>query len=140
MPAAVGTSLVVIAMQCVAGLAGRLASEHIDWRLAVMVTTAAVIGGLIGGRLTAMIDPHSLRKVFGWLVLLMASVILAHETSPVFGAAATSLTVIAAGVYAICHRPRKACGADSPAAAQMSVSVSPDRCDTVAPYRASRAT
>jgi len=140
MPAAVGTSLVVIAMQCVAGLAGRLASEHIDWRLAVMVTTAAVIGGLIGGRLTAMIGAHSLRKVFGWLVLLMASVILAHETSPVFGAAATSLTVIAAGVYAICHRPRKDCGADSPAAGQMSVSVSPDRCDTVAPHRASRET
>lgn len=140
MPAAVGTSLVVIAMQSVAGLAGRLPSEHIDWRLAVMITTAAVIGSLIGGRLTAMIDPHSLRKVFAWLVLLMASVILAHETSPVFGAAATSLTVIAAGVYAIRYRPRKACDADSPAAAQTSVRVSPDRCETVAPYRASRYT
>jgi uncharacterized membrane protein YfcA len=140
MPAAVGTSLVVIAMQSVAGLAGRLPSQHIDWRLAVMITTAAVIGSLIGGRLTAMIDPHSLRKVFAWLVLLMASVILAHETSPVFGAAATSLTVIAAGVCAIRYRPRKACYADSRAAAQTSLRVSPDRCETVAPYCASRYT
>jgi uncharacterized membrane protein YfcA len=126
MPAAVGTSLVVIAMQCVAGCAGRLATEHIDWGLAVMVTAAAVIGGLIGGRLTGKIDPQGVRKVFGWLVLLMASVILVHETSPVFGAVATSLTAIVAGVYAICHRRRKDCGVDSPAAAQTRV-VGPPR-------------
>jgi hypothetical protein len=126
MPAAVGTSLVVIAMQSVAGLAGRLASENIDWGLAVMVTAAAVIGGLIGGRLTAKIDPQGVRKVFGSLVLLMASVILVHETSPVFGAVATSLTAIVAGVYAICYRRRKDCRVDSPAAAQTRV-VGPPR-------------
>jgi len=36
MPAAVGTSLVVIAMQSFARLAGHLAHEHIDWPLAAM--------------------------------------------------------------------------------------------------------
>ena len=53
MPVAVGTSLVVIAMQSFAGLAGHLATEHIDWRLAAMVTAAAVVGALVGGRLFA---------------------------------------------------------------------------------------
>ncbi|KMO73443.1 Sulfite exporter TauE/SafE [Mycolicibacterium chlorophenolicum] len=48
-PAAVGTSLVVIAMQSFAGLAGHLASEQIDWRMAAMVTAVAVVGALIGG-------------------------------------------------------------------------------------------
>jgi uncharacterized membrane protein YfcA len=98
MPVAVGTSLVVIAMHCFAALAGRLDGEHIDWRLAAMVTTAAVIGSLIGERLTAMIDPHGLRTVFGWLALWTASAILGSETTPVLGIA-TALAVTAAGLY-----------------------------------------
>lgn len=104
MPAAVGTSLVVIAMQSFAGLAGHLASEQIDWRMAAMVTAAAVMGALIGGRLTGMVDPNALRKLFGWFVLLMASVILAQETTPAVSVAAAGLTVIAAGVYVTCRR------------------------------------
>jgi uncharacterized membrane protein YfcA len=104
MPAAVGTSLVVIAMQSFAGLAGHLASVPIDWRLAAIVTTAAVVGSLVGGRLTAMVDPNALRKAFGWFVLLMASVILAEETEPAIGVAATLVTVVAAGTYVACSR------------------------------------
>lgn len=104
MPAAVGTSLVVIAMQSFAGLAGHLATEHIEWRLAAMVTAAAVIGALVGGRLIALVDPNALRKVFGWFVLMMASVILAEETTPAIGAVAAGLTLLGAGVYVICTR------------------------------------
>jgi uncharacterized membrane protein YfcA len=104
MPTAVATSLVVIAMQSFAGLAGRLASEQIDWRMAAMITAAAVLGAVIGGRLTAMVDPDALRKLFGWFVLLMASVILAQETTPAVGVAAAGLTVVAAGVSVICRR------------------------------------
>jgi uncharacterized protein len=104
MPAAVGTSLVVIAMQSCAGLAGHLVSEQIDWHVAAMVTAAAVAGAMIGGRLTAMVDPDALRKLFGWFVLVMASVILAQETTPAVGVAAAGLTMIAAGVYYICRR------------------------------------
>ena len=92
MPIAVGTSLVVIAMQSFAGLAGHLASEQIDWRLAAFVTAAAVVGALIGGRLIAFVNPDTLRRMFGWFVLLMASVILAQEVHPAVGAAAAGLT------------------------------------------------
>jgi uncharacterized protein len=104
MPAAVGTSLVVIAMQSFAGLAGHLATAHIDWRLAAMVTGAAVVGALGGGRLIALVDPNALRRLFGWLVLLMASVILAEETSPAIGAAAAGLTLAGAGLTVGCAR------------------------------------
>jgi uncharacterized membrane protein YfcA len=104
MTAAVGTSLVVIAMQSFAGLAGHLATEHIDWRLAAMVTAAAVIGALVGGRLVALVDPNALRKAFGWFVLLMASVILAEETSPAVGAAVAGLNLLGAGFYIGCAR------------------------------------
>jgi uncharacterized membrane protein YfcA len=104
MAAAVGTSLVVIAMQSFAGLAGHLTGVQIDWRLAAMVTAAAVVGALIGGRLTGRVDPEALRKLFGWLVLLMAAVILAQETTPALGAASAVLTMTGAGVYVTCSR------------------------------------
>lgn len=104
MPVAVGTSLVVISMQSFAGFAGHLANEQIDWKLAAFVTAAAVFGALIGGRLTALVDPTTLRKAFGWFVLLMASVILAEEVNPVVGATAACLTVIAAGMAFVCKR------------------------------------
>lgn len=104
MPVAVGTSLVVIAMQSLASLAGHLASEHVDWRLAAAVTAAAVIGAVIGGRLTALVAAATLRKSFGWFVLLVASVILAEQTNPGIGAAAAALTLIGAGTYFTCSR------------------------------------
>ena len=93
MPIAVGTSLVVISMQSFAGFAGHLASEQIDWRLAAFVTAAAVVGALLGGRLIAFVNPATLRRMFGWFVLLMASVILAEEVDPAVGAATAGLTV-----------------------------------------------
>ena len=87
-----------------AGFAGHLASEQIDWRLAGLVTAAAVIGVLVGGRLIGLVDPAALRRLFGWFVLLMASVILAQEAHPAIGAAAAGLTVLAAGMLFACTR------------------------------------
>ena len=104
MPVAVGTSLVIISMQSFAGLAGHLASQQIDWRLAGFVTMAAVVGALIGGRLVTVINPATLRRLFGWFVLLMASVILAQEVDPAVGAVAAALTVTAAGMSLACTR------------------------------------
>jgi uncharacterized protein len=104
MPVAVGTSLVVISMQSFAGLAGHLANENLDWRLAAMVTSAAVAGAVVGGRLLSIMDPNTLRKAFGWMVLLMASVMLAQEVDPAVGAAAAALTLVAAGMSFACGR------------------------------------
>jgi len=104
MPVAVGTSLVVIAMQSFAGFAGHLATEQIDWRLAAFVTAAAVAGALIGERLIAFVNPGTLRQLFGWFVLLMASVILAQEVNPAVGAAAAGLTLVAAGMSSACNK------------------------------------
>ncbi len=104
MPIAVGTSLVVIAMKSFAGLAGYLSSVQIDWGLALAVTAAAVVGALIGARLTAMIDPDALRKAFGWFVLAMSSVILAQEIHLAVGITAAALTAVALAMYLACSR------------------------------------
>ena len=76
MHAAVGTSLVVITAQSLAGLAGHLADAHIDWTLAGGVTAAAVIGSLIGGRLAGRVDAAKLRAAFGWMTLVMGLLML----------------------------------------------------------------
>jgi uncharacterized membrane protein YfcA len=41
--------------------------------------SAAIAGGLLGGALAARIAPDRLRRWFGWLVLIMAIVILGAE-------------------------------------------------------------
>jgi uncharacterized membrane protein YfcA len=104
MPTAVGTSLVVISMQSFAGFAGHLTGEQIDWKLAALVTAAAVVGALIGGRLVALVNPATLRRTFGWFVLLMASVILAEEVGPEVGGATAGLTLVAMSITFACTR------------------------------------
>ena len=104
MPVAVGTSLIVIAMKSFAGLGGYLSSVQIDWTVALAVTAAAVVGAVVGACLTALVDPDALRKVFGWFVLAMSSVILAQEIHPGVGIVAGALTAVAAAVTFACAR------------------------------------
>ena len=104
MPVAVGTSLVVISMQSFAGLAGHLATESIDWKLAGMVTAAAVVGSVIGGLLLPHVDPATLRKAFGWFVLAMAAVVLAEEANIWIGLAVGIVAAIAGGMAFMCAR------------------------------------
>jgi len=64
MQAAVGTSLLVIAMQSGAGLAGHLSDTRLPWGLTLAVTASAVVGSLAGSRLTGRIllqTPPSLK-------------------------------------------------------------------------------
>lgn len=104
MPVAVGTALVVITMNSLAGLAGYLSTVQLDWWLAAAVTGAALIGGLIGARLTTFVDPAVLRKAFGWLVLAMSSIVLGEEVNPVVGIVAAGLTAMAAAITFVCNR------------------------------------
>ncbi|MCK2214795.1 sulfite exporter TauE/SafE family protein [Actinomadura sp. ATCC 31491] len=111
MGVAVGTSLLVIAMKSLAGLAGYLASTPVDWALALPVTAAAVVGGLIGGALAGRVDADRLRKGFGWFVLAMGAFVLVQQAPPALlphvwavalaGAAATA-------ALAVRHRRRHA--------------------------------
>lgn len=82
MPVAVGTSLLVIAMKSFAGLAGYLASVQIDWPVALAVTAAAVLGSLVGSRLTGVVPPEKLRTGFGWFVIAMGLLILLQQVPP----------------------------------------------------------
>ncbi|HTJ39845.1 MAG TPA: sulfite exporter TauE/SafE family protein [Dactylosporangium sp.] len=79
MPIAVGTSLVVIAMQSFAGFAGHLSGTGIDPGLAAVVTVTAIAGSLLGTRLAGRIPAETLRKAFGWFVLAMGLFVLGRQ-------------------------------------------------------------
>ncbi|WP_336921104.1 sulfite exporter TauE/SafE family protein [Aquipuribacter sp. SD81] len=101
MTAAVGTSLLVIALKSFAGLAGYLASTDIDWPLALAVTGAAVLGSLAGGSLTGRIPADVLRRAFGWFVVAMGGFVLAQELGDVLGLAAPVAVAVALLVVAV---------------------------------------
>lgn len=104
MPIAVGTSLLVIAMNSAAGLAGHLSTMPIDWPVAGAFTAAAVLGSLLGARLTQRVNPETLRRSFGWFVLLTAALILAEELHPLVGLSALALTLLAGIGKLTCSR------------------------------------
>jgi uncharacterized membrane protein YfcA len=122
MSVAVGTSLLVIAMKSFAGLAGYLASVQIDWPVALAITGAAVLGSLVGSRLTGLIPPDTLRKGFGWFVVVMGVVVLVQQlpgevaTSPWFWAAVVAVAVGVGSVVLLRRRravtSRSSSGAD----------------------------
>lgn len=89
MPEAVGTSLLVIAMNSAAGLAGHLAHTHLPWGVALPVAGAAVLGSVVGSRLAGAIAPDTLRRGFSWFVVVMAVFVLGQEVPRLFGISVT---------------------------------------------------
>jgi uncharacterized membrane protein YfcA len=87
MPAAVGTSLVIIVLNSLAGFSGYLAHVAVDYGFVAAVATAAIAGSFIGSRLATRIDPASLRRGFAGFVLAMAVVIFVRETDAWLAAA-----------------------------------------------------
>lgn len=73
MPEAIGTSLLVIAINSAVALATRLATTSIDWHITLPFTVAAIAGVLAGGKVADRLDPErSLRWFAGLLVLVAA--------------------------------------------------------------------
>jgi uncharacterized protein len=74
MPVAVGTSLLVITVNSATALAARLGSgsSHLDWTVIGAFTGAAILGGLLGGRIASRANPRHLTIAFAVLLVLVA--------------------------------------------------------------------
>lgn len=72
--AAVGTSLVVIAINSAVALATRVGTHAapLDWPLLVSFTAATVAGSLLGSRLAGRVQPHRLTTAFTTMVIAIA--------------------------------------------------------------------
>ncbi|MFO1418527.1 MAG: sulfite exporter TauE/SafE family protein [Methylotetracoccus sp.] len=77
--AAVGTSLMVLAMQSFSAFAGHAGHVELDLQFALAITAATSIGCLIGVALSPRIEGRTLRRVFGVCVLAVAAFLVYRE-------------------------------------------------------------
>jgi uncharacterized membrane protein YfcA len=80
MKTAVGTSLLLVAINSLFGFLFSLKQFDYDWTLLLTFTVLSGIGIFIGSRLAEKIPGDKLKKGFGWFVLAMAIFILVKET------------------------------------------------------------
>lgn len=71
MPEAIGTSLVVIAVNAAAALATRVATTSVDWAVTLPFAAAAIAGALAGGRLAGRVAPERSLRAFAALLVLV---------------------------------------------------------------------
>jgi hypothetical protein len=81
MKEAIGTSLIVISINCAAGLAGHLSYGAFDLRLTMLVTALAAIGTLIGTALSHKTSPMRLKTGFALFVIAVAVFLVAKNYS-----------------------------------------------------------
>jgi uncharacterized membrane protein YfcA len=82
---AVGTSLIVIALNCAAGLVGFLGHVPIRWSLALTFAVVSVAGSLVGATLAPRVRPRRLRRAFAILVLVTGTAILIEKGLEIWG-------------------------------------------------------
>lgn len=85
MAVAVGTSLLVIAMNSAAGFAGYLFSVSLDWPIVLAFAAAAIAGSFVGTKLAGIVPDKALRKVFGFFILAMGIFVLSQEIPTLLG-------------------------------------------------------
>ena len=76
---AVGTSLLIIAINSVAGIAAQLQNADINWQLALLFITGGLAGATLGGRLAGRIDEVKLSRGFAVLVTLVGVYLIARN-------------------------------------------------------------
>lgn len=84
MKKAIGTSLMIIALNSLLGFAGDLPYVSFDWSLLIKITVLAIAGIVIGMFIGKRIPSRVLRKGFGWFVFFMGIYMLLTELVTIF--------------------------------------------------------
>lgn len=79
MKEAVGTSLLIIALNSLIGFAGDIGHFAINWFFLLKVTAIAMAGTFIASMIAKKLHGEKLKKAFGWFVLIMGIYILTKE-------------------------------------------------------------
>jgi uncharacterized membrane protein YfcA len=85
MTAAIGTSLVIVAINSAAGFAAHAGDVTLDGSVTAGFTAAAVVAALVAGRLCARLDTGRLRRWFAYLVFVVAAAVLVQIASGLLG-------------------------------------------------------
>lgn len=79
MKEAIGTSLLIIALNSLIGFLGDIGRHAIDWKFITIISAIAIAGIFIGGYFNQKVNSTSLKKGFGWFVLVMGIYIIVKE-------------------------------------------------------------
>lgn len=79
MKIAVGTSLAIITLNSFFGFVGSIGTTTINWKMLIVFTTFAIVGIVIGNHFSKKANSKSLKKGFGWFVLIMGTYIFIKE-------------------------------------------------------------
>ena len=79
MKKAIGTSLLIIALNALFGFASDFSQYDIHWQLLLPLTTIATAGTFVGSLLGLKIPGEKLKKGFGVFILLAGGYIIVHE-------------------------------------------------------------
>jgi hypothetical protein len=79
MKTAIGTSLVIIAINSIFGFLFSLKETPLDWKILTLFTLLAIVGIYIGSVFAEKVPGERLKKWFGWLVALTALYIIVRE-------------------------------------------------------------
>ena len=85
MKESVGTSLLVIFLNCAAGFIGHAGYGHFDWKLTGLVTGTAILGTIGGAMLSRRLAAAELQKSFAVFVLAVAIFLIAKNYTSLFG-------------------------------------------------------
>jgi uncharacterized membrane protein YfcA len=84
MQMAVGTSLIIIAMNSLAGFLGHAGDGSLNVTMTVIFTAAGLAGTFAGARLNKHLPAEKLQKVFAWFVILLAIFLLYDNLPHIF--------------------------------------------------------
>ena len=79
MKEAIGTSLLIIALNSLIGFLGDIGHHNIDWKFITIISAIAIAGIFIGGYFNQKVNSNKLKKGFGWFVLVMGIYIIVKE-------------------------------------------------------------
>jgi len=79
MKKAIGTSLVIITVNCIVGLLGNIeTTASIDYAFLFIFSACAIAGIILGTQATRVIPDKRLKPAFGWIILLMSLIVFAR--------------------------------------------------------------
>jgi uncharacterized membrane protein YfcA len=79
MKIAIGTSLLIIAINSIFGFVFSIGHYHFHWELLLIFTALAIGGVFIGSYLSQKLNADILKNLFGWFVLAMGIYIIVKE-------------------------------------------------------------
>lgn len=81
---AISTSLVIIAMNSIAGLFGHIGSGPMDWMVTLTFTSAGLVGTFSGMKLSRRLSSSKLQKAFAVFIIGLAIFLLADNLAKLF--------------------------------------------------------